>query len=345
MTLPRKLAALTAAALAAAIAGSLATRLAQEPEPPAWVEDRSALLAGTQRERIAEYHRALLDEHDIDYRVLTRRGGSDLNRIAYAYFEAAGVGSGSATGRGLLLVIDTAADEVRLEVSASLEGIFTDAFVAYVQNRQMVPFFRDDRIADGVLATTELIVARAREAAAGKAFAPPMAARSMGGGATARIGRDDEPAQTDTAAAPRPEAEGRTPTQVVTAYLGAMAAGDDRADLAIYTADTVAMLRDWTLTRAQMKHFVRTYRRCGGSRVWTRRNLAVVRYPVEQRRCAPFFLRREDRAWKLDLTMMSTSIRFNHDNHWRFEAPRAHPYAFAFADWRFDRNGFPFPAE
>jgi uncharacterized protein len=88
----------------------------------------------------------------------------------------------------LLLVIDTELDRVRLEVSTSLEGVYTDAFVAYVQNRQMVPFFQSGRVADGIIATTELIVVRAQEAEAGNDFSPAMPARSMGGGATAPAG-------------------------------------------------------------------------------------------------------------------------------------------------------------
>ena len=42
--------------------------------------------------------------------------------------------------------------------------------VAYIEQRQMVPFFRAERIADGILATTELIVAQANEATALSGF-------------------------------------------------------------------------------------------------------------------------------------------------------------------------------
>src|SRR5690606_16656451 len=135
--------------------------------PAAFIDDRSSLLSAPQRTGIAQYHAALLDGHDIDYRVLTLDDGGDINRSSYRYFNDAGIGEQSRRGRGLLLVIDTALDRVRLEVSTSLEGVYTDAFVAYVQNRQMTPFFRESRVADGILATTELIVGRAQEAEAG----------------------------------------------------------------------------------------------------------------------------------------------------------------------------------
>jgi uncharacterized protein len=145
------------------------------------VDDRAPILTALERARIAEYHAALLDAHDIDFRVLAIGAGADLERTTYDHFAAAHVGSLSESGRGLLLAIDTASHRARLEVSTSLEGVYTDAFVAYVQNRQMAPFFAAGRVADGVLATTELIVGRAREADAGQEFAPPMPAVSSRG--------------------------------------------------------------------------------------------------------------------------------------------------------------------
>ena len=47
---------------------------------------------------------------------------------------------------------------------------------------------------------------------------------------------------------------------------------------------------------------------------------------------------------KLDLTMMRKAIRFNHRNEWHFDTQyqlENERYAFAFSDWRFDRQGFP----
>lgn len=309
-----------------------------------WVEDPSGLLSDAQRTSVARYHAALLDEHDIDYRMLTLTDGGDINWTAHAYFEAELVGERSTSGRGLLLVIDVVLDQVRLEVSTSLEGVYTDAFVAYVQNRQMVPYFNVDRVADGVLATTELIVARAQAAEAGAAFAPPMPSRSMGGGATAAagIGAGTGPASvSDGQVQPAADLASLGPVQVVELYLGAMAERDSRDDLSFYSAGTRRMLQGWVVTAAQMDNVARTYRSCTVDDVHIRDGLAVVRYRIEQRQCAPYFLELEDGAWKLDLTMMSSSIRFNHENHWRFQTPRSHRYRFAFEDWRFDQNGFP----
>src|SRR5688572_2778413 len=243
------------------------------------VDDRAAVLEPAERARIVEYHAAILGAHDIDYRVLALDSGGDLERTAHGYFAEAGVGSLSASGRGLLLVIDAAHERVRLEVSTSLEGVYTAAFVAYVQNRQMAPFFSAGRVADGILATTELIVGRAQEARAGGALAKPMPARSMGGGATAAaaIGTTSNPAEQLQQQTQHVEVDGLEPLQVVEAYHERMANRDARADLPLYSAQTVAMLRDWVVTPAQMDNLARTYRGCTVDGARVRGDAAVVR--------------------------------------------------------------------
>ena len=328
--------------------GDVARLLGPEaPSPAIRVDDRATLFSEAQRRHIGQYHAALRDAHDIDYRVLALGDGGDIDWTAHRYFEDTGVGELSANGRGLLLVIDTGLDRVRLEVSTSLEGVYTDAFVAYIQNRQMVPFFQADRVADGILATTELIVTRAQDADAGKAFAPPMPARSMGGGAAtaARIGTADDPAEEYKRQTHEIDAAGSAPLEVVEAYHQAMATRDARPDLPFYSADTRRMLQNWVVTPAQMDNIVRTYRMCGAGMVRVRTDLAVVRYDVGQRQCAPYFLRREDGEWKLDFGAASSAIRFNHQNQWRFQMPVTHEYRFAFEDWRIDGSGFPHAAD
>jgi uncharacterized protein len=308
------------------------------------VDDGTALLDARERARIAEYHAALLAAHDIDYRVLSTDAGDDLQRTAHEYFARARVGAASASGRGLLLVVDAADDSVRLEVSTSLEGVYTDAFVAYVQNRQMAPFFAAGRVADGILATTELIVGRAQDAAAGEEYAPTMPASSMGGGASAAaaVGTAGDPSEEYKRQTQHVDVAGQDPLRVVETYHERMARRDARSDLALYSRDTIAMLRNWVVTPAQMDTVVKTYRGCSVDGVRFRADAAVVRYRVDERRCAPYFLRREDGTWRLDLATSSSAIRFNHENQWRFALPLPADYGFAFEDWRLDGNGFPY---
>jgi len=319
------------------------------PKPEfALVADGAQLMSETERGFLARFHDKLLAGYDIDYRVITARGLGDINQAAVARFEALAGELRSETGRGLLLVVDADQDLVRLEVSYALEGVFPDAFVAYVEARQMVPFFARGRVADGILATTELIVTRAQNAVANAGFesevwvAGSIGAVSGGGGATttARLGAgSDIPAPAPT----NPEPAGRSPGETLAIYFAAMAERNADPNLEIYTAETRGMLSEWVVTAAQMDNLVKTYRRCQPQppRLAPGGGHAVIRYPPAERRCAPWFFERSGRAWTLDLTMMQRAIRFNHDNHWRLDPGANHPYGFAFEDWRFDRHGFP----
>ncbi len=309
----------------------------------ALADDAAGLLTADHVARIREYHTAILDAYDIDYRVATVPGTPDLNLAAARRFEALRVGEFSTAGRGLLLLIAPDADRLRIEVGRGLEPVFTDAFVAYVEDRQMVPFFRAGRVADGILATTELIADRAGDGIRSAAFADPAGGTvepSTGAGAltAARIGEGYQAPRTGTGAA---VAAGPAPQDVVAAYLEAMAAGNADPDLAIFTPGSQAFLRGRVVTRAQMRQIAETYRDCGAPRVFQAAGRAVVRYPPEQRECAPFFLLAAKDGWQLDLSPMAGAIRFNHRNQWRFADGPPADFAFAFEDWQFDSKGFP----
>lgn len=313
------------------------------------VDDAAQLMGAAEKENLSRHHRFLLKDHDIDYRVVTGNRLGDINLFAADRFQSDGVGTQGRSGRGLLLVIDAAADLVRLEVSANLEGIYPDAFVAYVEQRQMVPFFRAERVADGILATTELIVARAQRAKANAGFdGEAWYVGSGGGGASApaHLGKRESRTNPPRRGRPgNPAAAGATPEQTLTAYFQAMRARDPSPDLAIYTPETTTMLRGWVVTRAQMDNVVKTYRRCGSgeTKLGPKEARAAIRYAVNKRQCAPFFFRKTSAGWALDLTVMQTLIRFGRDNSWHFAAGAPNPYTFAFADWRIDSRGYPWP--
>ena len=143
------------------------------------------------------------------------------------------------------MVLDVFSDKVRLEVSAALEGVYTDAFVAYIQQRQIVYFFRTGRVADGILATTELIISRAQNAESNLEFVPEtMPSFTTGGGA--KTGAHLNPSTSETL--PNYDVDtaqviaGKTPLDIVHAYIDAMRKRNARPDLDIYTDETKSML-------------------------------------------------------------------------------------------------------
>lgn len=308
------------------------------------VDDRAELLTPEQVYRLSEHHRYLRDDFGIEYRVATVRGAGDINQFAVKRFADLEIGASAEAGRGLLLVIDPNQDLVCLEVSYALEGVFPDAFVAYVEHQQMVPFFRSNRVADGILATTELIVARAMRAKESAGLSSEAWLEGSGGaGATASAQLGAGPSANANEPDRSSMAPGARPEDTVKAYLRAMAERNDSPDLALYSPESRQMLRRWTVTPAQMDNIARTYRPCRAepARLDPTGQRAVIRYPIGQRECAPWFLERGQRGWLLDLTMMQNAVRFGRHNAWHFDLSASHPYAFAFSDWSFDRNGYP----
>lgn len=311
------------------------------------IQDKADILTARQAAFIRQYHEKLLEDHDIDYRTVTGIGdGADINTFAYTYFEEHGVGRLSESGRGLLLAIDVDDGVVRVEVSRALEGIYTDRFISYIQHRQMIPFFRSGRVADGILASTELVFMRAQEAESGRDFVPPMEAATAGAGASnpARIGAGDGGAFRD---GPDVTSAGDSPRAVLAAYKKAMAKRNGNPDLSIYTSETRRFLGGWTVTPAQMDNVADSLDECRPGTLNVKADHAVLHYPISQRTCPPNFFRVEEGRWRLDLTMMGEAVRFNHRNQWHFALgylQSEQPYTFAFSDWRIDEQGFPMTA-
>jgi uncharacterized protein len=306
------------------------------------VDDDLGLFTPEQLARISEHHAFLLKDHGIDYLVAAKSTAGDINGFAVRYFDDNRIGSKSAYGHGLLLLIDPDLDKVRMEVSRSLEGTFVDAFVAYIEQRQMVPFFAKNRIADGVLATTEMIVTRVQNAKANAGFSTEAwAAATSGAGATSKAGINQ--GGDDTFRQGRDHQAAGSPLATLEQYQAAMSQRNLRPDLDIYSTDTKAMLKGWVMTAAQADNQAKSLKQCDplGVRLSDDGQLAVIRYPIRERSCNPWFMVLEDGAWRLDLTMMQKAVRFGRSNAWHFASGVHHPYQFAFVDWEFDKNGFP----
>ncbi|MFL1484086.1 TPM domain-containing protein [Marinobacter sp. LN3S78] len=312
--------------------------------PDSWLEDHTGLLSEGQAAYLENYHAHLLEDHGIDYRVVIEDGHADINRRSVEWFENLAVGGRSENGKGLLLLLDPEQDQVRIEVSQALEGVYPDALISYLEHRQMVPFFRDGRVADGIVATTELIVTRAQEAEANQAFDPSTLPAATGGaGATVDADLGKGRPSSDTTQPSGMAAPQGGPRQTVDAYLHAMDNRNDNPDLPIYTGATRRMLAEWTMTPAQMDNVVRAYRACSEGEVLTSTDgqFAVLRYGMDERQCSPWFLQNAGNGWKLDLTVLQQAIGFGRDNTWHFRRQVFHRYRFAFMDWRLDGNGYP----
>jgi len=314
------------------------------------VIDRSGILQDDEIVALQKYTAALLEEHDIDFRLILENGNRTtpaFNSRANTLLQELAGKSLSKQGRMILLYVDTGSDLSRLEISGDLEGVYTDIFSGYVQQQHMVYFFRENRVRDGILAASEMIYERAREASLGKVFSKPKSILAGGGGATATAGLSgtNAIAKHDTALATKDIQAGETPLETVMIYKLSMAAGNSDPEKDIFTPSTREMMRHWTVTPAQQRNGVKGIERC--SRFAHKTILseddrfAVIRYPTEERQCHPWFLEKEGGKWRLDLKTMQEAIGFNQKNQYHFRTQN-HAYGFAFTDLRFDKNGYPY---
>lgn len=318
-------------------------------EKDPFLEDSAGLLDGPARERLSRYHAVLLRDLDIHFKTvfLAWRSG-DIDRTAVELFDRYRLGERTRAARGVLLVVDPAGRQVRLEIGYDLEGVFPDGFVGRVEEEQMVPFFAAGRIGAGVAATVELLVARALEAGgtepAGTGAEGPggIGGRwSGGGGATTAI-RPAPSALPDRAPVDRQGfAAGADPLATLHGYLQVLAGRVKDPDLALYTPESRRFFRGWLVTDAQQAHEFRQLSAVlPRARVFVSGNRAVIRFPVADRQAAPYLLERQEVGWMLDFAGMHRWIGFNHQNQWHCTT-LDHPYRFAFTDLRFDRHGFP----
>ena len=106
---------------------------------PEFVADSAELLFpfGAIAEKQCAQTRADLG---VDVRVETSRGkGEPIAPLAEHRFRELGVGRDAPTG-GILVLIDAAAGQARIEVSYSLEGLLPDAIVSRIARDQLVPY-------------------------------------------------------------------------------------------------------------------------------------------------------------------------------------------------------------
>jgi uncharacterized protein len=322
-----------------------------------FIKDNAHIFSAVDMDDISSYHRMMLEKYDIDYRILTTRESDAIDIYAHKIFTDEKIGNRSQAFRGLLLVIDTSSDQVRLEVSGNLESVFTDGFVGYIERRQMVPFFRLGRVGDGIFATSELLRTRAEEAKQGKAFDPSQFKGSLGGGAGTKAdinaGRDTtfSTGRDDVTAADTPEESLRR-------MLLAMKNRNARSDLDVYTPEARQYMAGMVVSPAQMDNVAKRYQECELDRVVYSDDgkRAVLLHDLTNRACDPFtFDKGEDGKWRINLKAIGSGLGHTYGNAWYLHYGRQkesglHKYYFGFRDYRFwrpegeqfDHQGFPY---
>jgi hypothetical protein len=308
------------------------------------IDDRPGLLVSSERQRVDSFARSLLQDQDIELKVvILEKVASDLDQKALQLFEEYRVGRKTRGARGLLLVIDPLGQQLRFEVGYDLEGLYPDGFVGYVENQQMAPFFQAGRVGAGIEATVELLIGRASGVETDEMVDGGTSLTHLSGGGGARIdvqlgsGFAKKERVEDSAAF----AAADSPEETLRCYLKVLQGHIKDPDLGLYTPQTREFFRNWLVTDAQQDNELRELQRViEQGRVLVVGELAVMRFPIGQRRNSPYLLRHGDGGWMLDFAAMSRLLGFNHRNQWFFRSTD-HEFMFAFDDLRFDGNGFP----
>jgi uncharacterized protein len=294
------------------------------------------------------YNERLLEDFDIDFRVVTTESEEDINSFTNTAFSSFQKESRSRSGKAILLVINTLLDEAKMGVSMALEPVYTDIFVSYIERKGMVPYFRDSRVADGVYMMMELVRDRAFEADHGKEFMEPMETKSLGGGARndAIIGQVDPRAKQGQDV---PVESTDTPKDIFVKYLASLKAHNKNPNLEIFSEATRSFFQNWTVTDINMDNEYRFSSQCHDEKVFFSDDdsRAVILHPIEQRTCCPRYFVKEQGKWRLDIATMAKVIRFNTEMHWHFSLKDRDkyntPYEFVFDKLDFDSDGFPYP--
>ncbi len=300
-------------------------------------------------QQYTQYNEQLLKEFDIDFRVITTLDDSDIDIFANKAFAKLQTESRSKSGKALLMVVNVSQDKVRLEVSMALEPVYTDAYVSYVERKGIVPYFRDNKVADGIYMMTELTRDRASEAREGKEFMSPMESKSIGAGAKtkANMGIVDPNAKKGDEIT---TSTSDTPKDILNKHIQALKTHNKNPDLDIYSDASKAFFRTWTVTDINMDNEYRFINQCAKGRevrYSSNRNYAIaMNHPVKERTCSPYFFKKEHGKWTLDIATMAKVLRFNGPMQWHFDMAKKielmDHYEFAFAGLRYDKNGYPY---
>ncbi|MFT5702114.1 MAG: hypothetical protein ACI8ZB_005022 [Desulforhopalus sp.] len=312
------------------------------------IDDAGILTAhGDVFKQYQAYNERLLEDFDIDFRVVTTTSTEEINPFTNQAFSVLEHNSRSSSGKAVLLVINSNLDQVRLAVSMALEPVYTDFFISYVERKGLVPYFRDNKLADGVYMMTELVRDRAVEARAGEEFMEPMETRSIGGGARveAMIGQIDATAKegVDIFAETTD-----TPLDILGKYLITLKTGNKNPNLGIFSEATRTFFQTWTVTDINMTNELRFFSQCYDGKVIVSEDdsHAVLLSPIVQRTCSPYFFVKEEAKWRLDIATMAKVLRFNTEMNWHF-SPQDRvvygiPCEFAFGGFYYDKNGYPY---
>ena len=298
--------------------------------------DSLQILNAEKIKQLEDYHKASLDQHDIDLRILTSNmpAAGTIN-----YVKASKIGSNSKSGQGVLFMIDPQSALIRFYATVNLREIYNDEFTSFLETNQMMPFFKAGKISQGIVETDKIILQRAEDAKSGKAFDP----KAYQAKATHVLNAGNQAVST-TPVDPLRAPNIQRPTEIVSEYLRMLMMNNSSYDLPIYSQASKTFRRNNPLTPAQMQSELAAHKVCNiYKEVILDEGLAAVLYDIHQRHCSPYFLVFENGGWKMDIPTTVNRILIDAKQGWYLDMARPTVYANTLLDWQFDKSGVPHP--
>jgi len=271
---------------------------------------------------------------------------SPVETLAPEVFELRAIGARAPTG-GLLVLLNPARREARIEVSYALEAVLPDALVGRIAHDQLAPYAASEMAGMAVMdalhflkdfLTQQAVDGRLQLADAYRArpsFVERMRFLSGGGGSSAHVPSAEELARRDfKERTPDDRRESYAPAAEPLASAEALLrayrdlAGDPGLEL--FTEGSRCMRRGYPV--APYEELERA-RRLEASRPWrvaVQGDYAVVGSDRPAPGFVPVLLQRTGGLWRVDLVETWKNLHFDRDGNYRVDNS-SHPYGFGLA--------------
>jgi uncharacterized protein len=123
------------------------------PKPEGLVNDYARVIPPAYAEKIAAVTGELLQKTGIPVVVVTMPdiGGAEYNAYANRLYAEWGIGK-KGEDKGVLIFVTVKERKMRIETGYGVEGILPDGLVGEIRDRYMVPYLKEDKFGEGLLA-------------------------------------------------------------------------------------------------------------------------------------------------------------------------------------------------
>jgi len=123
------------------------------PKPKGLVNDFANVISPAYKQKITAVTGALLQKTGIPVVVVTMPdiGGAEYNDYANRLYRAWGIGK-KGEDKGVLIFVTVKERKMRIETGYGVEGILPDGLVGEIRDRHLIPFLKQDKFGEGLLA-------------------------------------------------------------------------------------------------------------------------------------------------------------------------------------------------